>query len=333
VPITADNLQTESILRVGIPTVEAPRVDQVGPDYRAALGALPRLIDQGNGMRGLLGLLISMLSTATPIVLIDEPEAFLHPPQARVLGRALAELAQERGLQVILATHDRNILTGLLEAVGAVVSVVRLERTGNSTMARQLDPAVLWELWEQPALEYTNILDGLFHRLVVLCEAEADCHFYAAAIDAAHADHVLPITPSDILFVPSFGKTGMAKLAYFLRATGVKVVATPDLDVLNDKAVIRSLVTALGSPWSSVEHTYDTATAQFRRLGPHRRLNRDVLAALKKPLPRSGGRGLYQPKASRSRQGHPHGQPLGGTQKGRTGSFHGGSERGRASAE
>jgi len=54
---------------------------------------------------------------------------------------------------------------GVPDPVPAADVVLELERTGNSTMARQLDPAVLWELWEQPALEYTNILDGLFHRL------------------------------------------------------------------------------------------------------------------------------------------------------------------------
>ncbi|MEV0989569.1 hypothetical protein [Streptomyces sp. NPDC049949] len=34
-----------------------------------------------------------------------------------------------------------------------------------------------------PSLRYSNIISGLFHDGVVLCESEGDCQFYAASFD------------------------------------------------------------------------------------------------------------------------------------------------------
>jgi len=90
---------------VGNPDVEAPRIDKVTAEYRSALGRLKPLSEQGDGMCSMLGVLIPVVSATYPIVLVDEPEAFLHPPQARILGQSLAVLAQERNLQLFLATH------------------------------------------------------------------------------------------------------------------------------------------------------------------------------------------------------------------------------------
>src|SRR5680860_622555 len=101
-PLTLDRLGGNVGLRVGTPTVAAPPVDAVTQEYREALIALPHLQDQGDGMRSLLGLLLPVVTATHQIILVDEPEAFLHPPQARALGRALARIAVERGLQIVL---------------------------------------------------------------------------------------------------------------------------------------------------------------------------------------------------------------------------------------
>ena len=114
-------------------------------------------------MRSLLGLLLPLISATHQVVLVDEPEAFLHPPQARALGSALARLAKQRQLQVIVATHDRNIVSGLLKAENVDVSVARLSRSENTTQSHQLDANNLRAIWGDPVLRYSNALDGLFH--------------------------------------------------------------------------------------------------------------------------------------------------------------------------
>jgi predicted ATPase len=83
-------------------------------------------------MRSVLGLLIPLVTDHYCISLIDEPEAFLHPPRARTLGTEVANLASTNESQLLLATHDKNFLQGLVES-GAPVTVVHLTREGDDT--------------------------------------------------------------------------------------------------------------------------------------------------------------------------------------------------------
>lgn len=262
-PLTLDRLSGSSLLRVGEPEVNAPPVDAVTAEYRNALVTLPGLNNQGDGMRSLLGLLLPVITATYPIVLIDEPEAFLHPPQAYQLGKTLAKIARERRIQVILATHDRSLLAGLL-AAETDVSVVRLDRDGDNARAFQLSAMEVKELWTDPVMRYSNVLEGLFHRVVIVAEADPDCRFFAASIDALDEDSPLSVPPSEILFVPSGGKDGMAKIVRALRAASVKVVACPDLDFLDDENTVRKLVEAFGGTWDDYKEEYKKSVHDLR---------------------------------------------------------------------
>lgn len=277
--LTLDFLGGAVTLRVGIPEIPAPPVDNVTPEYRSALARLTPLQDQGDGMCSVLGLMIPVVASTYPVLLIDEPEAFLHPPQARALGKTLGDMAGRRGLQIILATHDRNLLAGLLDAPAARLTVVRLSRDGDTTRAEQLSEEAVRATWSDPVLRHTHVLDGLFHQVVVIAENERDCSFYAAAAEAEHEIAALPLPPHDALFLSSHGKSGMARLAKILRGTGVRVVATPDLDLLNDKVLVRVLVESLGGDWQNLESLYDRATNEFQQPRVARQ-NRDVLGAV-----------------------------------------------------
>ncbi len=264
-PLTLDQVSGTMQLRVGRPDAPAPAVDESQRAYRDALAGLPSLQEQGDGMKSLLGLLLPIVTATYPIVIVDEPEAFLHPPQAFALGQALGELARDFGVQVVLATHDRNLLTGLLTS-RAPLSVVRLNRQETTTRAAQLSADGLSELWADPILRYSNLLDGLFHQLVVLAEAEQDCRFYSAALEAWDDDGDLPVPANDVLFVPANGKQGLARLAAALRDLAVPVVASPDLDILDDETLLSRLVTKLGhNDWLTLKGDYDQATEPFRQ--------------------------------------------------------------------
>lgn len=60
--------------------------DRVSLGYVAELEKLPAIQTQGDGMRSFAGVLLSTAVGPHTILLIDEPEAFLHPPQARHLA-------------------------------------------------------------------------------------------------------------------------------------------------------------------------------------------------------------------------------------------------------
>ncbi|MFE0486791.1 ATP-dependent nuclease [Streptomyces griseoaurantiacus] len=263
--LTLDRLSKQVNLRVGETMVPPPSIEDINQEYREALASLPRLTEQGDGMKSLIGLLAPLVTSAYPIVFIDEPEAFLHPPQAMALGRILGEQAKSKKTQIVLATHDRNLLSGLLQAE-TDVSIVRLERASDGrTRAHQLNVEDLRDIWDDAVLRYSNVLDGLFHKAVVLAEAERDCKFYSSVLQEWEPEGELCVLPGDVLFVPSGGKDGFPRLAKILRSVNVPVVVSPDLDVLNDRGKIRILVQAMGGDWSLLQQDYDAATAEFRQ--------------------------------------------------------------------
>lgn len=262
--VTLDWLSGEVLLRVGSVAVDIPPANAITAEYREALTALPPLHEQGDGMKSLLGLLLPIITSRFPIVIVDEPEAFLHPPQANMLGKILGQLARDRGVQIILATHDRNLLVGLLES-SAPVSVVRLDRKADTVHAHQIDSNLVQDLWSDPVLRYTNVLDGLFHRVVILAEADRDCRFYKASLEAAESLDGFSFSAGDVLFVPAGGKDGFVRLATVLREVSVPLIAIPDLDLLNDEAKVKRLVGAFGADWDHRSAEYRIATHAFRK--------------------------------------------------------------------
>lgn len=115
-PLILDRLNMEVRLRVGQVTVPTPPLDQPRLAYTDAVRVLPILDEQGDGTKSFMGLVLNVLCGSTRVLLIDEPESFLHPAQARTLGRWLGQQATKRGLQILLSTHDRDFVVGLLDA-------------------------------------------------------------------------------------------------------------------------------------------------------------------------------------------------------------------------
>lgn len=81
------------------------------PEAYAKFAPLRGIQTESDGVRSFAGILLAILGEAAPIVLIDEPETFLHPPQARQIGAALAGLREES--QVFVATHSLDVLLGI----------------------------------------------------------------------------------------------------------------------------------------------------------------------------------------------------------------------------
>lgn len=229
--------------------VEPPSSLPPPASYIESVRNIPHVHSQGDGIKSFIGIMLSVLAAQYPVVLIDEPEAFLHPPQARLLGRNLAALVP-RGTQVLAATHSTSVLLGLLEGPAENVTVVRLTRSGSVNPTAVLDHQEVRTLWRDPMLRYSNILDGLFHRGVVLCEAEGDSTFYSAALDWSREQRGLPA--NEYLFVQSGGKDRMPVAIGALRAVAVTVRAIADFDVLRDVQTLKRIVESLGGSWDSV---------------------------------------------------------------------------------
>jgi AAA domain, putative AbiEii toxin, Type IV TA system len=257
--LTLDRINADVRLRVGrVDSVEVPRIDNPTVEYADAVSQLPSFEQQGDGIKSFIGLALMVITSRFDLIVIDEPEAFLHPPQAKALGRWLAHQAHLRGVQILVATHDRDFVLGLLEAANEdPVTIVRVTRRDDDTHFRQLTADELNDIWSDPVLRYSNVLQGLFYDRVCVCEADADCRFYAAVLDAM-ADATGTRTAADnVMFVPSGGKQRIASLASPLTSLGVKSVAIADFDVLNNRATLQSIVESVGGEWT------DTMNADY----------------------------------------------------------------------
>lgn len=105
VPLTLDRISGDVRLRVGKVHGDVPPMDHPTAEYARAVQALAPLEHQGDGIKSFLGAVLAVVAGRWQILLIDEPEAFLHPGQARSLGRWLATEAVRRDVQVVLVSR------------------------------------------------------------------------------------------------------------------------------------------------------------------------------------------------------------------------------------
>ena len=218
-------------------------------DYYNLVSELPKLQDQGDGMRSFASILLDTFTSEHTITLIDEPEAFLHPPQARLLGKMLAQ-NNPSSRQLIISTHSEDFLQGLLDADCDNVTVIRINRVNDVNKMNILQNNEIKKLWSNPILRYSNILSGLFHEKVVVCESDYDCLFYQAIVNAI--DEHKGDAAVDILFTHCGGKSRAKDVVSALRAVNVPVIAVCDFDLLNASQNFRPLIEAVDLDWSSI---------------------------------------------------------------------------------
>ncbi|MFJ9080674.1 ATP-dependent nuclease [Streptomyces sp. NPDC102278] len=228
-------------LRVGrpdVPDVLPGAAHEVVSAYRE----LPRVSSQGDGFRSFVQVLLHATVRPTPIVIIDEPEAFLHPPQARLLGRLLAGMKGQT--QLFVATHSSDFLAGVLEAQERrPLSIVRLDRSSGTPRARVLATEAVEALLNTPLLRYSNLPSGLFYDQVVLCEAAGDCQFYAATFDATKD---AAGTHENTLFLNTSGLAALTTTAQHLRQCGIHTAVIADFDILREYGGLRRAFHHLG---------------------------------------------------------------------------------------
>jgi hypothetical protein len=212
-------------------------------------------------VRSFVGLLLHSI-VRMPLILIDEPEAFLHPSHARLLGRVLVERTPDDG-QLIIATHSDDVLQGVLEVRDRPIRVIRLTREDDRAIMRTLDPAAIRRLWADPLVRHSQLLDGLFHEAVLVCEGDADCRFYAAVFDELIGNEFGPA----LLITHCGGKQRLAKAVRAVVQFGLHVGVIADLDMLADSVMLADLVKALGGSWATFEQDHRIVASNVGSLG------------------------------------------------------------------
>lgn len=199
-----------------------------------------------DGMKAFTGILTVLGAGDPKIIIIDEPEAFLHPTLAYKLGREIAQTSSLGDKQVFVATHSSQFLMGAIQS-GAKVNVVRLTYQKGSSTARMLSNDSIRVMMQEPILRSANALSGVFYEGVVVTEADADRAFYQEINERLLAEESGRGTPNT-LFLNANGKDSVNKIVGPLRALGIPVAAILDIDALNPETNFPVLLTATNYP-------------------------------------------------------------------------------------
>ncbi|MEM6411785.1 MAG: AAA family ATPase [Pseudomonadota bacterium] len=227
-----DAFQGDTI-RIRFADSEPPYERSFGDETAQWMKSASRAEEVSDGVRAFTGILFLLAIGDPKAVVIDEPEAFLHPSLAFKLGQEVGNSVAVDGKQVFVATHSPRFLMGLVQS-GAKVDIVRLTHTQGIATARRLPADKVQTLFSDPLLRSANVLEGLFHEHVIVAEADADRAFYQEINDrllAASQKRGIP----NCLFLNANGKQTLHKIVKPLRSLGIPAAAIADIDALNLK--------------------------------------------------------------------------------------------------
>lgn len=217
------------------------KVNQIPADARTAYNVakdIPKIDSQGDGYRSFVGIVVGLLICRNRIILLDEPEAFLHPAQAYFLGKWIGTNIDRLGSQLLICTHSSNFLSGILMGTQDL-DVIRLNREGDHTNYITLTSDIAKQLIGNPILSSQRVIEGIFHKGVVICEADADRAVYQSVASICHNSN------REILFIHAHNKQTIASVARVLKETGTPVAAIADIDILRVEKDVEDTYDAL----------------------------------------------------------------------------------------
>lgn len=237
--------------------------------YASILETYKQVQNQGDGIKSFTGILLYLMLDHFCTFLIDEPESFLHPPQARIMGQIIGHTLSDQQ-QCFISTHSEEIIKGLLEACPQRIKIIRITRDNDTNFFSVLNNEKFKEVWSDPLLKYSNIMSSLFHKSVVLCESDSDCKMYSII-----ENHLKQLSEkySETLFIHCGGKHRMAKIASALRSLKIDVKLIADIDMLNDDQVFKGIVEAFGIEWIRVQSDYNKIVTNLH--SPKEQINRN----------------------------------------------------------
>ncbi len=202
------------------------------------LKELDSLHHQGDGIRSAVAILASLIVNEHSLLLIDEPETFLHPPQAKLIGKNIVQLSENK--QCFIATHNIDFIKGVVEANSSRVKIIKINRYENENTFNLIKNNSIIEIANDKNLKYTNILDGLFYNRLVLCENESDCKFYASLLENMDLSKY-----QSTLFCAVGGKDQFKKVIPLLRELRIDYLIIADIDLIDNKENLKQLMNSI----------------------------------------------------------------------------------------
>ncbi|HEM3501111.1 TPA: AAA family ATPase [Streptococcus suis] len=238
--------------KIGESRAIADAIDSNSREKVNKLRSFEDLHNQGDGIRTAVAILSSVIVSEHSLFLIDEPETFLHPPQAKILGKNMVKLST--GKQLFISTHNIDFIRGVLEEDSSRVKIIKIDRLDNYNTFNLVDNDSINRISSDKNLKYTNILNGLFYNQVVLCENESDCKFYSAILE-----HEELTIYQNTLFCAVGGKEQLKKIVPLLKELNIDYRIIADIDLINNIDSLKQLLN------STIPECYNEIAVQHKK--------------------------------------------------------------------
>jgi predicted ATPase len=207
-----------------------------------------------DGVKAFTGIITTIIAGDPRVILIDEPEAFLHPSLASNLGKEVSNSVSGSFKNLFVSTHSANFLMGCIQS-GVPINIVRLTYSNNSPTARILPSDKVLKLMRHPLLRSTGVLNGLFYEYVIVTEADSDRAFYQEI-----NERLLAFEPSkgipNCLFLNAQNKQTIHEILRPLREMGIPCAAIVDVDVVKEGGTVwTNLLSSANVPSVTIQST------------------------------------------------------------------------------
>ncbi|HDR0997251.1 TPA: AAA family ATPase, partial [Pasteurella multocida] len=187
--------------------------------------------DASDGVKAFIGIVISLIAGESKFILIDEPEAFLHPTLSYNLGKEITSLL-DSNKRLFISTHSADFLMGCVQNnIG--INIIRLTYDSHGSTARVLTQDKLKPLMQNPLLRSIGVFNALFYNAVIVTEADADRAFYQEINERLlQSGDTRGI--EGCLFLNAQNKQTVWDIVKPLRELGIPAVGIVDIDVIKE---------------------------------------------------------------------------------------------------
>lgn len=218
-------------LRLSSSAPPSPEVERGLTSQSIAFHASAQHIQQASdGAKAFTGILAEILAGDPKVLLMDEPEAFLHPALAFNLGLEVANSLAASDKRMFVSTHSPQFLMGCIQS-GVPINVVRLTYSNGVATARLLPSAEIIRLMRNPLLRSMGVVSALFYESVVVTEADPDRAFYQEINERLlRSGRGIP----NCVFLNAQNKQTIPAILGPLRRLGIPTAAIYDVDFIKD---------------------------------------------------------------------------------------------------
>lgn len=174
-------------------------------------------------------------SKITPVIIIEEPESFLHPSAQAEFGRVLQDLAEEFQVQVLVTTHSPYLLN--LRDPAANILLERSTSYKQLRATRVVDTS--GDNWMSPFGQALGLGADVFKPwkammlggadAILLVEGPIDKEYFELLRDDKHGDNRL-LLQGDIVPYEGTGALSNSVLLRFVKNRHARMFVTFDMD-------------------------------------------------------------------------------------------------------